>query len=100
LRAEKSLSEIAEMEKDAERLYLLQEYDDAFSRLDEVEVELIRLSDRALRLKDSALTWIYVIEWFAVTGTGMACGTVLWTVMVRRRFYREVAVTRMIQGPD
>jgi len=33
-------------------------------------------------------------DW-AVTGTSLICGFVLWTLMVRRRLYREVVTTRL-----
>jgi uncharacterized membrane protein len=49
------------------------------------------VADRAMR---RALFWIYLSEWLVVTGTGMLSAFVLWTVMVRRRLYREVGTTR------
>jgi len=53
------------------------------------------LTNDALHLKERALLWIYLTQWVAVTGTLLACGFVLWTLMVRRRLYREVATTRL-----
>jgi hypothetical protein len=46
-------------------------------------------------MKDRALAWVYVTEWLAITGTTMICGYVLWAIMVRRRLYRAVRVTRL-----
>jgi len=51
--------------------------------------------DLALKAKQNALFWVYVIEWLVVTATLLLCGSVLWTLMVRRRLYREVSATRM-----
>jgi len=38
--------------------------------------------------------WIYTIEWLAVTATLMLSGIALWELMIRRRIYREVEITR------
>jgi hypothetical protein len=53
------------------------------------------LGDDAMNLKDVALLWVYLTEWVAVTGTSLACGFVLWTLMVRRTLYRQVVTTRL-----
>jgi hypothetical protein len=49
---------------------------------------------KALELKDTALFWVYLTEWSAVSGTAILCGSVLYALMVRRKVYREVATTR------
>jgi hypothetical protein len=53
------------------------------------------LSQRALKLKDRALAWVYLVEYLSVTGTAMASGFILWTLMVRRRAFTEVGTTRL-----
>ncbi len=53
------------------------------------------LKDEAMDLKGRALLWIYVTQWVVVTGTSLVCGFVVWTLMVRRRLYREVGTTRL-----
>lgn len=52
-------------------------------------------NDVAMDELNRALLWIHVINWLVVCGTFMASGFVLWTLMVRRRLYREVASTRL-----
>jgi len=52
-------------------------------------------NDVAMEELNRALLWIHVINWLVVCGTFMASGFVLWTLMVRRRLYREVASTRL-----
>jgi hypothetical protein len=52
------------------------------------------VSTESMRLRERALLWVYVVEWLAVTGTLLVCGMVLWTLMIRKRLYRQVAVTR------
>ena len=66
----------------------LESYKTASGLMDSLEAE-------AMRLKDRALMWIYVIEWLAVTGTMLVCGIALWSLMVRRRLYRQVRYTRL-----
>jgi len=39
-----------------------------------------------------------LIEWAAVTGTSLLGGVVLYTLMVRRRLYAEVPVTKPERG--
>jgi len=93
-------AEMALADSDVERrqvitLYVNGDYQGSLDSLDKALENLERVSELALKAKDEALFWIYVIEWFAVCGTGMLCGTVLWAVMVRRSAYREVATTRL-----
>lgn len=62
----------------------------------ELSIEMANeLMARALDLKNRAFLWIYIIEWFFVTGTLMASGTLLYTVMVKRMLYREAVHTKL-----
>jgi hypothetical protein len=47
----------------------------------------------AEEVKNEALLWVYLTEWLSVSGTALIVGFVLWTLMVRRRLYREVETT-------
>jgi hypothetical protein len=49
----------------------------------------------ARKAKDAALFWVYVIEWLVTAATPFISGFVLWTLMLRRRLYREVTATRL-----
>ncbi len=64
--------------------------------------DVIRLCEEAIReairARDAAAFWIFLIEWAAVTGTLLLTGSVLWLVMVRRALYREVDTTRLIEA--
>ncbi len=50
--------------------------------------------DRAMELKDQAMLWIFIVEWTSVTATFFAGGFAVWTLMIRRRLYREAGTTR------
>jgi hypothetical protein len=39
--------------------------------------------------------WVYIIEWFVAVSTLFISGFILWTLMVRRRLYREIDATRL-----
>ena len=54
------------------------------------------MRSEAMKLKDRALFWIYLIEWIAVTGASLLAGFAIWTFMVRRRLYREITTTRLL----
>jgi len=53
---------------------------------------------QAIKARNAATFWMFVVEWCAVTGTFILCGSVLWLVMVRRRLYKEVRLTKLIQS--
>ena len=58
--------------------------------------EILKTAEvNAVELKQRALLWVYIIEWLAVTGTSLITGFISWTIMVRRRLYREVRTTKL-----
>jgi hypothetical protein len=61
---------------------------DVLDMIDEAMVE-------AIKVRDEAAFWIFLTEWAVVSGTSMVAGVLLWTLMVRRRLYREVEITRL-----
>jgi hypothetical protein len=74
--------------------YLQLRFEEMLEAYGSVEEMVQELEEDALSLKNRTLMWVYVIEWLAVTGTGMAAAFLLWSVMIRRALYREVKVTR------
>jgi uncharacterized membrane protein len=95
--AEEMLLEIDSGQKAGKNAYMNADMDLAITELERVMDELLVASDLIWKLKDEALFWVYVTEWVVVAGTGMICGFVLWTIMVRRRLYREIETTRLSQ---
>jgi hypothetical protein len=93
-RAEKALKDSDDDRKQVIGLYLEGEHQKSLASLESALAELDVVTDLALRAKDEALFWVYVIEWFTVSGTAMLAGAVLWTLMVRKTVYREVGITR------
>lgn len=74
--------------------YLELHFEDMLETYRIVDKMIEKAEEDAIKLKNRTLLWVYVIEWLAVTGTGMACAFLLWSIMVRRKLYREVQVTR------
>jgi len=88
------LDQIDDLEKVAEDHYRRNEYDEASETFDEVHLAWNELNTKAIKLKDNALAWIYLIEWLVVSGASMVTGLVVWSLMIRRRYYRGVRTTR------
>jgi len=91
---ERQLGEISIERREVSRLYMDQEYESVVSKMEGLLTKMDDLQKRAVELKDQALLWIYITETLALTGTSLFAGATLWMLMVRRRLYREVGVTR------
>ena len=87
------LEEINLVEKEAEEYYRKGDYDRVAEIFDEIEQAWNGLNRRAVEAKESALLWVYLVEWLAVTGVALVSGVFLWSVMMRRRLYREIRTT-------
>jgi uncharacterized membrane protein len=92
--AEKALYDAEQGKKAVNSLYVQGEFDNSLERLEGSLEDLDRAAQMAIKAKNEALLWVYVIEWFTVSGTAMFSGGVLWTLMVRRPLYREAGLTR------
>jgi len=82
--------------RQAKASYVEGDYDRALSGIRQGNEEVKALCDRALEARERALLWIFLVEWLAVSGTSMFAGFMVWTLMVRRRLYREVTTTRLL----
>jgi hypothetical protein len=74
--------------------YISQEYGAAVDIMSEATESLHAISEMGVRLKAKALTWVYAIEWMAVTSVGLISGVALFSLMIRRRLYQEARATR------
>jgi hypothetical protein len=70
------------------------ELQEAREEIDVILGRIAELGEEAIRAKDRALMWIYIVEWCAVSGTSMVAGSILYALMIKRRLYKEVRVTR------
>ncbi len=93
-KVDRKLSEADARLKEAKKHFVDLELVESKQIADEVFGMLQEAYDLALEARDLALFWIFITEWLVVSATGLICGFVVWTLMVKRRLYREVKVTR------
>ncbi len=86
---------IQQMGKEAERQYLRQEVEEATATWGRCIEETEIARQMAMDLRNATLFWTYLIEWLLVTGTLGMCSTLLYTLMIKRRLYRESSATRL-----
>ncbi len=91
---EAMLLDLQRQKKEAEDLYLQDEYESASDAMDQVLGSFRKVSEEAVKIRQRALLWVYITEYLAVTGTCILTASLVWTLMVKRRLYREVSVTR------
>ena len=78
----------------AEWEYRAQEFGSSQASLQQAFEMTGLIEKRAVEVKERALLWVYVIEWSVVTATFALVGFTTWTLMVKRRMFREVSITR------
>jgi hypothetical protein len=85
---------VGELVGNAEDLYLDGFYQLSLNEVDRVEDVLYELENKVIRWRNQALRWIHTIEWAAVSGTAILAGYLTYMVMLRRKFYRQVEITK------
>ncbi len=85
---------------DAAELYLDFDFIDSEKAIAEGLAIFPEAEDIARKEKDEALLWVYLIEWLVASSTMFFSGYVLWTLMVKRRLYHEVEVTKLKESLD
>jgi len=83
------------MAREAGRLYAAGDYPASLQSIKDAMEGLIDLSIESTRVRNTALLWVYLTEWLTVSGTSVMCGGLIWTVMIRKRYYRRVGTTRL-----
>jgi len=91
---QREIARLNSIQKDAEGLYLNQDFEAALDRESNVFQLFSRVETQAVKLKERALLWVYAIEWTAVSGVFAVVAFATWSLMVRRRLYREVGMTK------
>jgi uncharacterized membrane protein len=91
----RELDDVNQLISDALPQYLDLQFEEVLEAYGRVNDRLVEIEEDAVELKNRALLWVYIVEWLTVSGTGMVTGFFLWSVMVRRRLYREVGTTKL-----
>ncbi len=89
------LEAIDERKSMADREYLGGDFEPCYERMKALLEDLKELEVDAVELKNSALAWVFLVEWLFISSTLLASGGMMWTLLVRKRLYREVGVTRL-----
>ena len=92
---EKMIGAAEEIKEQAEKHYIHGEIEQSIESYKRAIRQLEDASDKAYKLRTQAMLWVFVTEWLVVASTGMLCGFFLWTVMVKRKMYREVEQTKL-----
>ncbi len=92
---EVGLQEQSDILDEARQSFIKAEMDESDLKLTQLSENYDQLVDLAFDLWNRAVLWVFVSEWLAVTGTSMIAGYVLWTLMVKRKLYKEASVTRI-----
>ncbi len=88
------LADTDELRTKVDTLWITEEFNECMPAMEEAMTSLAQVMADAVTAKDRALLWVYIIEWLTVAGTSIVVGVVVWSLMVRRRLYREVGATR------
>ncbi len=94
---EEDLALITEGRSVARQLYFEQRYDEAISHVASMFEAMQGIERKAVELKKRAFLWMYLVEWSVVTGALFVIAFVTWSLMVRRRLYREVGMTSSLR---
>jgi len=91
---ENEIANVDQLKEESFKAYRQQDFAQASASMAEALGRVESIADSAMKLKDRALFWVYLIEWFSVMGTLFASGFALYSLLVRRILYKEVRVTR------
>jgi len=89
------LSNLDAVKSAVDSMYMEGRFDEAYAEMNKLMENLNRLTEKSIRLKDEALVWVYIVEWLSVTGISVSSGTLIWTLMVKRKLYAEMGITRL-----
>ena len=94
---DRMIIDIQQDRKEALNLYVQARTDEALKAFDEILSKCDEALREAVRARNQAAFWIFFTEWCVVTGTFMFAGGLLWLLMVKRRLFREVGHTRLVE---
>jgi len=96
-RIQEEIEALQTMYNNAAAAYMDQDFAEAEKELDDGFERFAQAEAVARKVKESALLWVYIIEWLVSSSTLFISGFILWTLMVKRRLYREVKATRLTE---
>jgi len=94
------ISELDRLYQDGVQAYVNLEFSECQEQMTAVLARFSEAEKMAMKMKDLALLWVYVVEWLVISSALSISGFGLWTLMVRRRLYRPTMPTRLGRGLD
>jgi hypothetical protein len=94
------LTDLEQIVEEATSSYLDQDYQTTISKMASVSSGIEQALNEAMSAKNEALFWVYTSEWLAVTASAILSGFVLWSLMIGRRLYKPVEVSRPVRSSD
>ena len=92
---DREITALDQMNLEAGEYYLDNDFAAAVAASEATLAKFKEVEELSIKIKNEALFWVYVVEWLSVTGVSMVSGFMVWTLMVRRRLYQDVKVTRL-----
>lgn len=92
---EKKMDEADEQLEKARGFFVNLELEAALEGTDDTISRLEEAYQLAFEAKETALIWVFFIEWLVVTATALVSGVTLWSLMIRKKMYRKVTSTRL-----
>ncbi len=93
---EEMLREADETLRDSRRMYLDYDFQSSLALAEQLVGDLGSIVEATIKVKDQIFLSIYLVEWAVLTATGMFAGVLIWTLMLRRRLYKEVRTTKPV----
>ena len=93
-RIDQEMLDLESMLSETQGHYLDHDFEAALAGAKSTLEKLREIEELSVKIKNQALLWVYVVEWLSVTGVSLLSGAIVWTLMIRKRLYREVGLTR------
>lgn len=92
---EDMLREADDKLRDSRLMYLDYDFEGSLALVEDMADDMGEILEATIRVKDQVFLSIYLIEWSILMSTSMVTGVVIWSLMVRKRLYKEARSTRL-----
>ncbi len=93
-RIQNVILELQDMRRKANEEYLTQDFSGCQDTMSSASRRFDEAEEIAKEARRTALLWVYVIEWLVTSATFLVSSFTLWSLLVRRKLYRQVRTTK------
>ncbi len=97
---EREMIPLEEIYAEATHRYLEHAFLESQASISSALVRFPAAEEVARREKNKALLWVFLIEWLVTSSALFMSGSVLWMLMIRRKLYRKVEMTRLAAAKE